>query len=153
MLALLTGKNVDSESLSSKLLNPIPRVFIIGENYSNYQAWCEGALMTSENCLVKLSKELDTSLTNKYTRKQGGRSGPKKITLEEVKKHNKKSDAWLVINNKVYNVTNWIDKHPGGKIIMTGVGKDATQLFLHYKHPSFVKESILPRYYIGDLAQ
>ena len=50
-------------------------------------------------------------------------------------------------------MTNWIDKHPGGKIIMKGVGKDATQLFLHYKHPSFVKESILPKYYIGDLAQ
>lgn len=146
-------KNVDSESLSSKLVTPMPRVFIIGENYSNYQAWCEGALMTSENCIIKLSEELDAALTNKRTRKQGGRGGPKKFTLEEVKKHNKKSDAWLVINNKVYNVTNWIDKHPGGKIIMKGVGKDATQLFLHYKHPSFVKESILPKYYIGDLAQ
>jgi cytochrome b involved in lipid metabolism len=147
-------KNVDSEYLSSKLLNLVPGVFIIGENYSNYQAWCEGALMTSENCIVKLSEELDaTGLTNKQTRKQGGRSGPKKFTMQEVKKHNKKSDAWLLINNKVYNVTNWIDKHPGGKIIMKGVGKDATQLFLHYKHPSFVKESILPKYYIGDLAK
>jgi monoamine oxidase len=150
-------KNVDSEYLSSKLLNPMPGVFIIGENYSNYQAWCEGALMTSDNCIVKLSKELDATTlinkqTNKQTRKQGGRGGPKKFTMQEVKKHNKKSDAWLVINNKVYNVTNWIDKHPGGKIIMKGVGKDATQLFLHYKHPSFVKESILPKYYIGDLA-
>lgn len=147
-------KNVDSEYLSSKLLNPMPRVFIIGENYSNYQAWCEGALMTSDNCIVKLSKELDAAaLTNKQTRKQGGRSGPKKFTLEEVNKHNKKSDAWLVINKKVYNVTNWIDKHPGGKIIMKGVGKDATQLFLHYKHPNFVKESILPKYFIGDLKE
>jgi monoamine oxidase len=146
-------KNVDSDYLSSKLLNLMPRVFIIGENYSNYQAWCEGALMTSDNCIVKLSEELDAIQKNKQTRKQGGRNGAKKITLEEVKKHNKKNDAWLVINNKVYNVTNWIDKHPGGKIIMKGVGKDATQLFLHYKHPNFVKESILPKYFIGDLKE
>ena len=78
---------------------------------------------------------------------------PVQKTNKTYKKNhnNKKNDAWLVINNKVYNVTNWIDKHPGGKIIMKGVGKDATQLFLHYKHPSFVKESILPKYYIGDL--
>jgi cytochrome b involved in lipid metabolism len=109
--------------------------------------------MTSDNCIVKLSEELDAIQKNKQTRKQGGRGGPKKFTMQEVKKHNKKSDAWLVINNKVYNVTNWIDKHPGGKIIMKGVGKDATQLFLHYEHPSFVKESILPKYYIGDLAK
>ena len=85
-------KNVDSDSLSSKLLTPLPRVFIIGENYSNYQAWCEGALMTSENCIVKISEELDAAaLTNKRTRKQGGRGGPKKFTMQEVKKHNKKA--------------------------------------------------------------
>ena len=149
-------KNVDSDNISSKLLNPLPNVFIIGENYSKYQAWCEGALMTSENCITKLVTLLMT--TNTATRKKGGKKMKQikikqynNLTLEEVKKHNKKEDAWTIIENKVYNITSWIPKHPGGEIIMQALGKDATQLFIANNHPSYVKKTILPKYYIGTL--
>ena len=149
-------KNVDSDYISSKLLNPLPNVFIIGENYSKYQAWCEGALMTSENCITKLVTLLMTN--NTATRKKGGkkmkqikRKQYNNLTLEEVKKHNKKEDAWTIIENKVYNITSWIPKHPGGEIIMQALGKDASQLFIANNHPSYVKKTILPKYYIGTL--
>ena len=56
-----------------------------------------------------------------------------------------------IIENKVYNISSWIPKHPGGEIIMQAVGKDATQLFLNNNHPSYVKKTILPKYYIGNL--
>ena len=150
-------KNVDSDNLSSKLLNPLPNVFIIGENYSQYQAWCEGALMTSENCISKLGSMLITTMKTKalkYTRKLGGKKGEhnkKMFTLDEVKKHNTKKDAWTIIENKVYNISSWIPKHPGGEIIMQALGKDATQLFIANGHPSYVKKTILPKYYIGNL--
>jgi cytochrome b involved in lipid metabolism len=147
-------KNVDSDNLSSKLLNPCPNVFIIGENYSKYQAWCEGALMTSENCISKLTNTLITSKALKHTRKLGGKKGEynkKMFTLDEVKKHNTKKDAWTIIENKVYNISSWIPKHPGGEIILQALGKDATQLFLTNGHPSYVKKTILPKYYIGNL--
>jgi len=40
-----------------------------------------------------------------------------------------------VINGKVYDVTYYLDKHPGGKAkLMLGVGHDGTQLFNQY-HP------------------
>ena len=154
-------KNVDSDYVSSKLLNPYPNVFIIGENYSKYQAWCEGALMTSENCITKLVNLLSTN--NTATRKKGGKKMKQikikqikikqynNLTLEEVKKHNKKEDAWTIIENKVYNITSWIPKHPGGEIIMQALGKDATQLFITNNHPSYVKKTILPKYYMGTL--
>ena len=29
-------------------------------------------------------------------------------TLDEIKKHNKRTDAWILLNKKVYNVTSWI---------------------------------------------
>ena len=150
-------KSVDSDYLSSKLLNPLSNVFIIGENYSKYQAWCEGALMTSENCISKLGNTLITTKktkTLKHTRKLGGKNSKhnKKIfTLDEIKKHNTKKDAWTIIENKVYNISSWIPKHPGGEIIMKAVGKDATQLFIANNHPSYVKKTILPKYYIGNL--
>ena len=116
-------KDVDSDYLSVKLINPYPRVFIIGENYSKYQAWCEGALMTSESCIAKLVKILAKTKTNTLKRsiKRGksklqvkvedttlGGSEKKAFTLGEVKKHNKKNDAWTIIENKVYDITTWI---------------------------------------------
>ena len=146
-------KNVDSDYLSYKLINPYPNVYIIGENYSKYQAWCEGALMTSENCIAKLSPILEHTNKRrivKHTKKIGGQ-GKTLFTIGEVKKHNKKHDAWTIIENKVYNITSWIPKHPGGQIIMKALGKDATQLFLDNGHPEYVKKTILPKYYIGNL--
>lgn len=61
-------KNVDSEYISQKILNLMPNFYICGENYSNYQAWCEGALESSENVLNKLKCELNKINFNK-TRK------------------------------------------------------------------------------------
>jgi nitrate reductase (NAD(P)H) len=40
----------------------------------------------------------------------------KQFTLEEIQKHDKMDDAWLIINNKVYDVTSVLDWHPGGKV-------------------------------------
>ena len=72
----------------------------------------------------------------------------KEYTLEEVAKHNKKSDAWIVINNKVADITEWIPKHPGGDIIMKGVGKDATTLFNNIGHDEYANK-MLKKYQIG----
>lgn len=41
-------------------------------------------------------------------------------------------DCWTLVNGRVYDVTNYIPYHPGGKKIMLGAGKDATQLFCNF---------------------
>ena len=52
-------------------------------------------------------------------------------TQTEVAKHNQPSDCWLIINNRVYDVTNYLGMHPGGPdIIAQYCGADATQAFL-----------------------
>lgn len=52
------------------------------------------------------------------------------VTIEEVRKHNSKKDCWVIIHNKVYDVTDFIDDHPGGAaIILKYAGKDATKVF------------------------
>lgn len=50
-------------------------------------------------------------------------------TLADISAHNSKSDCWMVIDNDVLNVTSFIDKHPGGSVILDGCGKDATSYF------------------------
>lgn len=39
----------------------------------------------------------------------------KPVSLAELQLHCKKDDAWLAIRGKVYNVTHYMDFHPGGK--------------------------------------
>ncbi|KAI4581173.1 hypothetical protein MJG53_010715 [Ovis ammon polii x Ovis aries] len=51
-----------------------------------------------------------------------------RYTWQEIQRHNQKTDQWLVINRKVYNVTAWVDRHPGGrKVLNYYAGEDATR--------------------------
>jgi len=55
----------------------------------------------------------------------GGGGG---LTMDEVKKHNTKADAWVVVNGRAYDVTKWIDVHPGGAQAITAtIGDDASE--------------------------
>jgi cytochrome b involved in lipid metabolism len=43
----------------------------------------------------------------------------KEYTLEEVSKHTSEDDCWIVIHGKVYDVTDFLDSHPGGPEYLT----------------------------------
>jgi protoporphyrinogen oxidase len=147
----------DADLVIPKIIQPFEgkSLYICGENYSNHQAWIEGALETAQLVLRKLDGNSDIkkgSSSNISESKQydGGGSSNKAYTLAEVAKHNKKSDAWIVINKNVYNITKWIPIHPGGDIIMKGVGKDATSMFNSVGHSSKARH-ILHNYIIGSI--
>lgn len=61
---------------------------------------------------------------------KGGQQRENKETVytwSEVQLHTKKDDKWLVMDGQVYNITNWVGKHPGGsKVISHYAGQDAT---------------------------
>ena len=78
----------------------------------------------------------------------------KKIKLystKQVEKHNKKNDAWIIYKNNVYDITKWIPKHPGGSIIMKGVGKRIDSLFTKYHSHSNNAKNIMKQFKIGRL--
>ena len=56
--------------------------------------------------------------------------GYKEYTWDEVAKHNAPPSVWSVYNGDVYDITMFINVHPGGKKILEKVyGKDMTSLF------------------------
>jgi predicted heme/steroid binding protein len=61
---------------------------------------------------------------------KGGKSQSSEYTAEEVAKHNKKGDIWVIVNGEVLDVTNFLPDHPGGeKAILLYAGRDATEEF------------------------
>ncbi|NP_001351411.1 acyl-CoA 6-desaturase isoform 2 [Pan troglodytes] len=51
------------------------------------------------------------------------------FSWEEIQKHNLRTDRWLVIDRKVYNITKWSIQHPGGqRVIGHYAGEDATHI-------------------------
>jgi len=63
--------------------------------------------------------------------------------MDEVENHCTPNDCWLVLCDKVYDLTEFHVSHPGGSAIITGnAGKNATELFLQV-HPSDLAERLL----------
>ena len=55
---------------------------------------------------------------------------PNSFSLADVAKHNSVSDCWSAIRGNVYNLTSWIERHPGGPQPIIGLcGKDGTALY------------------------
>ena len=54
---------------------------------------------------------------------------PEGVPFEELSKHNTEGNAWISINRKVYDISNYVNRHPGGRIIMDQAGKEGTNVF------------------------
>lgn len=74
-------------------------------------------------------------------------------TKAQVAEKNTRSNCWVIVNESVYNLTDWINKHPGGSgSIASLCGQDATSAF-EGKHGGEARpSSILESYYLGPLS-
>ena len=70
------------------------------------------------------------------------------FTWDEIGAHNRRRDCWIVIDDFVYDVTSWIDRHPGGDIICSLAGEDVSALF-HSSHFRDVPSRLLDQFRIG----
>lgn len=75
----------------------------------------------------------------------------KAFSADEIAKHNTANDLWVVYNGRVYDVSHYIDEHPGGEEVVVDVaGTDATDAFDDIGHSEDAHE-ILRGLVIGKL--
>jgi acyl-lipid Delta6-acetylenase / acyl-lipid (9-3)-desaturase len=71
----------------------------------------------------------------------------KLYSLEEVAEHDVPEDLWMVIDDLVYDVTKMYKTHPGGNVIATWAGRDASDVWRVWHRPGFRPK--LKAYLIG----
>jgi hypothetical protein len=95
-----------------------------------------------KNNPASVSKTTQTSPITKTT---------PEYTLTQVATHSNSSSCWSIVNTSVYNLTLWINSHPGGSRAILGMcGKDATTAFLNQHGGQKRPEQELATFFIGN---
>lgn len=75
------------------------------------------------------------------------------VTMEELAKHNKPDDAWVLIDGVVYDVTKFAALHPGGKdLLLKYAGTDATKDFKMMHPETVLQKPAYAKMRVGRLA-
>lgn len=80
-----------------------------------------------------------------------GESNKRLIPMDEVKKHRSGDSMWTVLKGRVYNISPYMNFHPGGvDMLMKAVGRDGTLLFNKY-HAWVNVDMLLEKCLVGVL--
>ncbi|CAN0134569.1 unnamed protein product [Scytosiphon promiscuus] len=74
------------------------------------------------------------------------------FSAAEVARHSSEDDAWIIVDGKVYDVTPYLEAHPGGDALLRNAGGDSTKGMHGPQHPASAME-ILEQHYIGVLEE
>ena len=71
------------------------------------------------------------------------------VPFEEMALHNTRESCWISIERNVYDITSYVQRHPGGMIIMDFAGKEGTNAFFKYhswvNHKYILKNKLIGR--------
>ncbi|WQF82167.1 Putative FMN-dependent dehydrogenase, cytochrome b5-like heme/steroid binding protein [Colletotrichum destructivum] len=63
------------------------------------------------------------------------------ISLTDLSKHNTKADCWIAVHSKVWDITDFINDHPGGpSVLLKCAGSNATKIFDEVHAPDILEE-------------
>ena len=80
-------------------------------------------------------------------------SGAKKYSLKDVAKHSSSTSCWSAIDGNVYDLTNWINRHPGGAAVIKAIcGKDGSASFNGQHNGQRRPADELKNYLLGALS-
>ncbi|CAK7213203.1 hypothetical protein SBRCBS47491_001722 [Sporothrix bragantina] len=74
------------------------------------------------------------------------------LTVDDIAAHNRLDDLWLVVDNVVYDLTEFADHHPGGTdILLRFAGRDATRVYSRIHAPSLISAELSLEKHVGRL--
>lgn len=74
------------------------------------------------------------------------------LSISEIKTHNSKSDCWSIVNGNVYNLSSYVQKHPGGAAVIANIcGKDGTNAFSNQHNTQSKPNNVLSGFLLGPL--
>ncbi|KAL5178585.1 Cytochrome B5-like protein [Glycine soja] len=163
VVPLLSSRAAHSSLVSGDINKHLPTLFVLDASHlSLRQSFriCIMVLLVGLTLLLGLF--LAVLLFNPRHRKSGHKAkaqaslnvdkASKSYSKTEVSLHNKRTDCWIIIKNKVYDVTSYVEEHPGGDSILAHAGDDSTEGFFGPQHATRVFDMI-EDFYIGDLEQ
>ncbi|KAJ6094866.1 hypothetical protein N7467_002379 [Penicillium canescens] len=78
----------------------------------------------------------------------------KLVSVQQVSNHKTPEDCWVVVDNQVWDVTDFLEEHPGGStVILKYAGGDATKAYSEVHAPSVMKNNLDPQKFKGVLDQ
>lgn len=96
--------------------------FLVG--HTGAQAVWQNRLPQATATASATTKATPTATATKSSSTKGG------YTLADVKKHASSSSCWSAINGNVYDLTKWINRHPGGASVIKALcGRNGSSMF------------------------
>ena len=119
--------------------------FIVG--HSGAKASWEDRIKASDSKRLSDLPKQDQVLVD-----QNLSAGVIKLSLSEVKKHNSMDDCWSIVSGKVYNLTSYVQQHPGGiELISSICGIDGSTAFSNQHGSSAKPNNVLTGLLLGSL--
>ncbi|OJJ44734.1 hypothetical protein ASPZODRAFT_27373 [Penicilliopsis zonata CBS 506.65] len=67
------------------------------------------------------------------------------VSAQQVSQHATPNDCWIVVDRQVWDVTDFLEEHPGGSaIILKYAGRDATTAYAEVHSPSVLTRNLSP---------
>ncbi|KAI0343674.1 glyoxylate dehydrogenase [Trametopsis cervina] len=74
----------------------------------------------------------------------------KVLSGPQVAEHSSRDSCWIIVHGKVYDVTEFLDEHPGGaRIILKYAGKDATEAYEPIHPPDAITTNLPVSKHLG----
>ncbi|KAH7242108.1 FMN-dependent dehydrogenase-domain-containing protein [Fusarium tricinctum] len=65
----------------------------------------------------------------------------KRVTLDVLRQHNTATDCWIAVHSKVWDITHFVNEHPGGpEVLLNIAGSDATELYNDVHAPDIIEQ-------------
>lgn len=113
-----------------------------------------GGFVYLQNNDARDAAPVENTIGGDETRDEDATNSAQAYTMTQVAAHDDASSCWTVINGKVYDLTDWITKHPGGQQAITQLcGADGSALFNGQHGGAPQQEAVLASFQIGELAE